>query len=264
MLIGLLVTRNEEDIIEEVLNEYKKHFDAILAFDMSDDRTGEIIQSFDIVKYYTDCEKSGIPREFLRDGVRQLLLARAQEMHSYDGWIFSLQGDEIFHGEVKEIVEIAETEKANLINCLVANFLIHTSERVSICFEDPKRSIQERRLWYFFSLPENAGFKNQRGLYFLWFEHKRIIPYGAQWKLCSKLIIRKHYPFRTPEQARKRIEDRVASGWQDNYRDIESVFIDDPQVICKQGKILSPIQKFDGTFRLGGKYKDFETNVIQL
>jgi len=258
-IIGILVTRNEEDIIAEVMEEYSKHFDAIYCLDSSDDRTPEIISSFKVVKWIVKDKDLGIPSAQLKDGKRQFLLSKTQDDFGYEGWIFSIQGDEIFYGDIEKIVVFAENEKANVINCLPAHFVIHPSEKDIIEGEDTKIPIQQRRLWYFLALCENAGFKNQAGLYYNLFEHMRTIPHGFQpMRTCSKVIIRRHYNMRSIKQIKDRIEDRVSSGWQPNYKHIkDNFFISDPRQICIGGPIYSAIQKFDGEFKFAKEHEDW-------
>ena len=50
--LGLMMTCNEEDCIEEVMNEHTKYFDKILVIDGSTDKTEKIIRSFDAVKFF--------------------------------------------------------------------------------------------------------------------------------------------------------------------------------------------------------------------
>lgn len=260
-IIGILATRDEEDIIAEVMEEYSKHFDAIYCLDSSNDRTPDIIRSFKIVKWMATDKDFSIPLTQLRDGKRQFLLSKVQDDFGYDGWIFSLQGDEIFYGDIEKIVIFAENEKANVINCLPAQFVIHISEKDTIEDEDAKISIQQRRLWYFFAFCENAGFKNRDGLYYNLFEHMRTIPHGFYpIQTCSKVIIRKHYNMRSIKQIRDRIEDRIASGWQPNYKNLkDNFFISEPRQIFTDGEIYSGIQKFDGTFRFDKEHESLSS-----
>jgi len=258
-IIGILVTRNEEDIIAEAMEEYSKHFDAIYCLDCSDDKTPEIISSFKVVRWLITDKDLGMPSTQFRDGKRQFLLSKVQDDFGYSGWIFSIQGDEIFYGDIEKIVVFAENEKANVINCLPAHFVIHPSEKDIIEGEDTKIPIQQRRLWYFLALCENAGFKNQAGLYYNLFEHMRTIPHGFQpMRTCSKVIIRRHYNMRSIKQIKDRIEDRVSSGWQPNYKHIkDNFFISDPRQICIGGPIYSAIQKFDGEFKFAKEHEDW-------
>ena len=263
-IIGILVTYNEEDIIAEVMEEYSKHFDAIYCLDSSSDKTPDIVSSFKIVKWIATDKDFGIPLTQLRDGKRQFLLSRVQDDFGYEGWIFSIQGDEIFYGDVEKMVIFAENEKANVINCLPAHFVIHISEKDTIEKEDTNISIQQRRLWYFLAFCENSGFKNQAGLYYNLFEHMRIIPHGI-WPMrtCSKVIIRRHYNMRTVKQIKDRIEDRISSGWQPNYKYIkDNFFISDPRQIYIDGRLYSEIQKFDGKFKFAKEHEDWYNLLI--
>jgi len=198
-----------------------------------------------------------LPKEYVKDGVRQLLLEKAQKMFGYDGWIFSIQGDEIFHGDVRKFVETVGPG-GNRLNCLVAYFVMHESESETVYKEDRNLPVQKRRLYYFMTFPENCGYKNEKGLYFNFWEHMRIIPYGPSpptWP--APMIVRKHYPMRDPEQWRMRILDRVERGWQPNYDGIP-IFIKNPRQIHREGYVYTGIQKFDGTFRFGDNLKDFQ------
>jgi hypothetical protein len=249
MLIGLLLTRNEEDIIKEVMEEYSKHFDAILVFDSSTDDTPEIIRTFSKVEYMTNDRETRIPNRYIKDGVRHLLLKKAQEMYGYEGWFFSLQGDEIFHGDLRKYVHIIDGE-GNRGNCLVAYFVMHESERESIYKEDVNLPIQSRRLYYFLTFPENCCYRNEVGLWFNPMEHMRVIPYGSSPPaFASTMIVRKHYPMRTPAQWEERVRDRVKRGWQPNYKDIPT-FISNPEQIHRTGPVYTQIKHFDGSFKV--------------
>src|SRR5512135_1643452 len=95
--IGLMITRDEEDVIEEVMEVNKKYFDKIFVLDGSSDRTEEILRSYDCVKYLLkDTEIiDKLPKRKFEDGARQFLLEKAQEMYPAEGWFTLLHGDEI-------------------------------------------------------------------------------------------------------------------------------------------------------------------------
>ena len=78
--IGLMITRDEEDVIEQVMESNKKYFDKIFVLDGSSDRTEEIIRSYECVKYFLkDSEIIRLlPNHKFEDGARQFLLKKAQ------------------------------------------------------------------------------------------------------------------------------------------------------------------------------------------
>jgi glycosyltransferase involved in cell wall biosynthesis len=76
--IGLMMTYNEEDIIEETMNHLSKYFDKILVLDGSDDNTPNILRSYKNIVYYLHDDEI-FPKRRVRDGARQFLLEEAQK-----------------------------------------------------------------------------------------------------------------------------------------------------------------------------------------
>ncbi|MDI6787971.1 MAG: hypothetical protein QME51_06330, partial [Planctomycetota bacterium] len=247
LMIGLLLSADDQDIIEEVMTKYSKQFDTIFCLDRGRDNSIDIIRSFKKVEYAVTDQEIGIDGTLLKDGKRQLLLSRIQDKYGYDGWIFPIHSDEIYHGDLSHLIEAAQSDQANVVNCMVAHFIMHPNEAGEIDKEDAQQSIQERRKWYFLGQCEISGFKNQKGLYYNFFEHMRVLPHGFYPVVtCSKVIIRKHYNMRSPTQLRERIEDRIKTGWQPAYNSIKDIYITNPNQIITAGQIYSAIELFDG------------------
>ncbi len=83
--IGLMMTYNEDDIIEEVMIANQKHFDKILVLDGSTDRTEDILRSFSNVVYVIK-DQDLYPRRVIGNGARQFLLEKAQEWYGHEDW----------------------------------------------------------------------------------------------------------------------------------------------------------------------------------
>jgi glycosyltransferase involved in cell wall biosynthesis len=122
--IGLMLTRNEEDVIAEVMDANQKYFDKILVLDGSSDRTAEIVRSYDCVKYFLkDTEMlDKLPNHKFEDGARQFLLEKAQAMFPVEGWFTLLHGDEIWHDDPNWVAAEAEKAHAQKVNWYVMNF----------------------------------------------------------------------------------------------------------------------------------------------
>ncbi|MDI6787937.1 MAG: hypothetical protein QME51_06160 [Planctomycetota bacterium] len=258
--IGLLLSKSDDDIIKEVMTDYCNYFDTIFCIEASDDerKSYEIIKSFGKVEYIAHKEDLGVDTAMLKDGVRQLLLSRIQDKYGYDGWIFPIHSDEVFWGNPASLIDCAVNEGANILNAMIAHFVFHSQEEIDgTVLENRYRNVVDRRLWYFLGQCENCGFKNQRGLYYNFFEHMRTIPHGFYpTTACSKVIIRRHYNMRTSEQLKKRIEDRVKTGWQPAYKSIpDKLYIEDPKEIITAGAVYSGIEKFDGEFKIPEEWK---------
>lgn len=241
--IGLLMTCNEEDCIEEVMNEHVKYFDKILVLDGSSDKTEEIIRSYGQVKYFLKDSDiiDKLPGRKFEDGARQFLLAKAQELYGYDGWITLLHGDEIFHSNPFEMAERAEKEGAEKINWYVMNFFLHISDRGKDL--EAIKSVQERLTWYCPGFLEIRSFKNKKGIYYNLGDRHKVMPYGIGWHMLSKFPVYKHYPYRSVSQMMKKKHQHEASGFSVTYRGVEAadLFKD----ILPGYKVA---RKFDGSF----------------
>lgn len=247
--IGLLMTCNEEDCIEEVMREHTRYFDCILVLDGSTDRTEEIIRSFPQVKYFLkDRDIIGkLPGRKIEDGARQFLLEKAQEMYGYDGWFTLLHGDEIFHDNPVEMAERAQKEGAEKINWYAMNFFLHTFDKGKDL--EAIKSIQERVTWYCPGFLEIRSFKNKRGIYYNLGDRHKVLPYGISWHMFSKYPVYKHYPYRSVSQMMKKKRQHDQTGFSVTYRGVDEagIFKD----ILPGYKIA---RKFDGSFH------EFEVN----
>ncbi|MBI5400094.1 hypothetical protein HZB07_05760 [Candidatus Saganbacteria bacterium] len=218
--IGLLMTCNEEDCIEEVMNEHVKYFDKILVLDGSNDRTEEIIRRYPQVKYFfKDSEIiDKLPNQKFEDGARQFLLSKAQEMYGYDGWFTLLHGDEIFHDNPVEMAERAEKEHAEKINWYAMNFFLHTSDQGKDL--ESIKSVQQRITWYCLGFLEIRSFKNKKGIYYNLGDRHKTLPYGIGWHMFSKYPIYKHYPYRSVRQMLKKKIQHAQTGFSVTYIDL--------------------------------------------
>jgi hypothetical protein len=198
--IGLMMTYNEEDIIEETMESHKKYFDKILVLDGSTDKTPEILQSYDNVVYYLRDEQI-FPKRKITDGVRQFLLEEAQKRYGYEGWFTLLHGDEIFVDNPNEIAEKAEKQGADIVNWHMMQFFLHTSQREDY---DDLAPLEKRLKYYNFGDLEIRQFKNKQGIYFKLDQIARVLPYGLKNIPLWDYPIIRHYQKRSIRQLQKR------------------------------------------------------------
>ena len=242
--IALMITCNEEDCIEEVMNEHTRYFDKILVLDGSTDRTEEIVRSYKEVKYFLKDSEiiHKLPGHKFEDGARQFLLQKAQQMYGCEGWFTLLHGDEIFHDNPLKAAEKAEKEGAEKINWYAMNFFLHTSERGKDL--DEVSSIQQRLTWYCPGFLEIRSFKNKKEVHYDIGQYHNVLPKGVSWKMFSQFPVYKHYPYRSVDQMlkKKKLNDRSGFSitWK-KVKDEESCFVD----ILPNYKIA---RKFDGSF----------------
>lgn len=242
--IGLMLTHDEEDVIEEVMEVNKKYFDRILVLDGSSDRTEEIIRSYDCVKYFIKDKDiiDKLPNRKIVDGTRQFLLEKAQEMYPIEGWFSILHGDEIWHDDPNWVANEAEKARAEKVNWYVMNFFLHSSDKGKDL--EAIKSVQERILWYCPGYIEIRSFRNKKGIYYDLAKHHIILPEGIGWQIYKYFPIYKHYPYRSVPQIMKKKQQNLAVRFNDTYKRFDSYdncFVD----ILPNYKIA---RKFDGSF----------------
>ena len=248
--IGLLLTRNEEDVIAEVMDVNQKYFDQILVLDGSDDRTAEIVRSYDCVKYFLSDKEiiDKLPGRKFEDGARQFLLEKAQLMFPVEGWFTLLHGDEIWHDDPNRVAEQAEKARAEKVNWYVMNFFLHTSDKGRDL--EAIKSVQERVRWYCPGYLEIRSFRNKPGIHYELSQRHETLPKGIGWQIYKHFPIYKHYPYRSPAQMMRKNAQNRASGFSESYRrfpDRDSCFVD----ILPRYK---QARKYDGSFH------EFEVN----
>lgn len=259
-VIGILLSKDDGDIINDVMTEYNKYFDAIYCIDASSDNSLEIIRSFDKVKYAKSEAELGIVGYELKDGIRQLLLPLVQKDFGYEGWIFPIHTDEMYVGNIRNILPIADSQRVKIINCLVAHFVLHPKDKET----ENEPHISQRKLWHWIGQCESSAFKNQEGLSYRLGQHMKVIPNGIDpYVACSYVLLRKHYNHRTEDQLRKRVADRLATGWQPAYAIFkDNLYITSPEQMAGSGAVYSDLQKFNGTFEFLPQHKDWESRII--
>ena len=242
--IGLMLTRNEEDVIAEVMDVNKKYFDKILVLDGSDDRTEEIVRSYDCVKYFLKDKDilDQLPNNRFVDGARQFILEKAQAMFPIEGWFSILHGDEVWHDDPNWVANEAEKAHAEKVNWYVMNFFLHTSDKGRDL--ESIRSVQERVKWYCPGYLEIRSFRNKKGIHYDLNKHHLILPEGIGWQIYKYFPVYKHYPYRSVSQMMKKKKQYINNNFTASYHNIQgfdSCFVD----ILKGYKVA---RQFDGSF----------------
>jgi len=239
--IGLMMTYNEGDIIEEVMSSYVKHFDKIFVIDGSDDNTEEVIRSYDAVKYFIK-DQDLYPKRKICDGVRQFLLEKAQEMYGYEGWFSILHGDEIMVDDPNEVVMRANKKGAEIVNWHSLNFFLHTSQ-LKQKFTN-KKSIQDQIIYYQPGAIEVRQFKNKKGLFYNLNLVSSVLPHGLKNIPLLDYPILKHYWHRFPEYRMNKPNNGVAYWRPDEKRTIK-------YEECFKDRLYDDyklVRKYDGSF----------------
>jgi len=233
------MTRNEDDILEEVMTHNKKFFDKILVVDGSTDKSEEIIRSFDNVVYFLK-DHDVFPKRRAWDGIRQFILEKAQELYGTEGWFTLLHGDEIFVDDPNQIALRAENVGADKVNWHSLDFFLHTSQKDQAF--DSKESIQKQFLYYQPGSLEIRQFRNKQGIFYNLNQRSNVVPYGIGWKILFDFPLFKHYVSRTPQQMEKKYRDQTRMSNYDGSFVYEDCFRE------RYSPSLKQIRKYDGSF----------------
>ncbi len=229
-IVGIMLAKDEADAIPEVVPNLTKALDALYYFS-GDTATHEAIQASAPAGWAHHVSLVAVYASHT-DGLRQILLEAARADAIDDPrpmWVMVVQGDEIYHDDLRQHILRAQTERATAMTCQVATFLLHESQKDGWDWTLP---LAARLTHYIWDFGEHAGFLDFPWIYYVPTEHMRAHPHGifpAKW--TSTRPVRKHYPFRTPEQAKARIEDRLRvslthpHGWQPHYKNYRDVFV---------------------------------------
>jgi len=248
--IGLLMTYNEEDIIEETLSHNAQFFDAIYALDGSTDKTADIIKRFKNVKYLIK-DQELFPKRVIRDGVRQFLLEKAQEECGFEGWFTLLHGDELLIDDPRKIAQKADAKKAERINWRPLNFFLHSSQQETY---SPTIPVREQVVYYEPGVNlEIRQFKNKKGIFYNLHQHNNLVPYGIHWKPLLDFPIFCHYVIRSTKQFETRYFKGHAHNGFNTSSDKNDVITHDtinPADIFRDYLFTSTkqVRKFDGDF----------------
>ena len=236
-MVGLLSTKNEEYLIEEVLSKNEKYFDSIYVIDGSTDNTPEILKKFDKVKKII-LEKD-LNVGTINDGVRAYVLEEIKRNESIgDTWVTLMHGDEVYYHDPIKVVEDAELEGANGVDWYTMHFFLHTTDKEK-WDEISKLPVEERLTWYATNeLPmvEFRQFKLQEQSTYNQSIHGFLEPLGVNNKY-SKHPIYKHFKSYDPNVSLD-TKNRWGRQW-------ESIFVDKHLDNCGN---FSHAHKFDGTF----------------
>ena len=208
MNIGLLMTYNEADIIEEMMATNRHAVDAIFALDGSDDGTDTLLAGYPEVKHIFK-DKEVAPEGRVRDFHRQVLLDAARERYGANHWFTLMHGDELFHDDPRAAIARAERQGAKRINWAVMQFFPHTTDEPL----NTRVPVQDRLRWYSPFWVEIRQFKGTSRTHYVPGKHGQVIPAGVGLRPYSKMPLLKHYPYRSPAQMRRRLACAATRGF---------------------------------------------------
>ncbi len=233
-LIGILMIRNENDVLEETLQNITQFYDRIFVLDgtepESELRVSEaILRSFPEVTFIMrDADTDGpFP---IRDGARHYLLEEVRRQYGVGNWIGVLHGDEFYSRDPRPFIALLDPAKVPIIQARLCHFFLHTDDKAT--WEERKdKPVQDRITHYMWpGTPENRLFYDDGRCRYDPRRHKMIVPYGAgARRMRFDHLVIKQYNYRTPEQMHERAAQRLDSDWQVHHyghiRDSDMYFV---------------------------------------
>ena len=220
--IGLLMIRDENDILEDTLSRNAKLVDCFYVLDGSMDAE----RSYEICGSTGKLAGSALDQELERpvvDGIRDVLLDWAcLDYLRTDHWFLLLHGDELWTFDPDEV--IAEHPRADGFEfCLPFTF--------PRSWDDSKSAFEQLDEFMAPGWPEFRMFKGGSGVYFDPAKHFSTTPYGLKniVRIEDKPIL--HYLYRSPEQQyakAARNQEWSPENWQD--LDERGPFWDDERI----------------------------------
>lgn len=217
-MIGLMMIKDEKDMLAEALHNHTVFCDAIYVLDGTDGpiqvESEEICRSFPQVKGYWRDADSGIDLP-LRDGARGFLLERARAECGLGHWYAVLHGDEIWAEDPRDLAGEHPGE-AKAYSVKLYHFFPHVSQRDSWDYVPYESSIEACATHFMLpGIPEHRLFFDTGAYDFDIDRHSRVIPMGID-AFDSDLGV-KQYNYRTPHQAHARANTRRDDLWQKNH-----------------------------------------------
>ena len=217
-MIGLMMIRDETDVLEETLRNHTKFCYSILVLDGTEGDqqklSEDIARSFPQVAGYWRDQDTGLDRP-LRDGARQFLLAISRVRWGFRNWHAVLHGDEIWTSDPRNhIVDMPAGAHGGVV--ALYHFFPHVSERSTWSFQPGISSIESTSRHYMLPPVREERLFFDAGIYDYEVDrHSKVIPPGI--RSVDLNIKVKQFNYRQPSQAVDRALSRASNEWQRNH-----------------------------------------------
>jgi hypothetical protein len=126
--IGLLVTKNEAPILEDILRHNATFINEIFVLDGGNDEAPKILRNFPQIKAYHH-EREFVPEGYcVKDGIRKFIFDKILETAEEGDWITLMHGDEMFYHDPNISIAVSEKKGCNLVRWYAAHFFPHKND----------------------------------------------------------------------------------------------------------------------------------------
>ena len=210
-LYGLLVARNESDVIRDCLMHALGHCDKIIAMDsMSDDATWQIIT--DMADQYPQqiIAHARLETPF-NEGLRAIgYNAFHHELSGADWWL-RLDADEFLNADPAGVLALANHERVDFVRANQMNFELTDLDAAAIESGADlwRRPIWQRRLYYRVNQREFRMFRNNPDCKWDRMADSRFPQTLSEKLVCSRDVFNRRYATRDIEPVKKRLAPRI-------------------------------------------------------
>lgn len=179
--IGLMITKNEEPILKDILDQNIKYIDELYVLDGSDgNKSYQIFKSYPQLKYYVhESDLSAFGTQKVRDGIRQYLLEQIIKRGNIGNWITLMHGDELFYHDPKLAAKCADFTNSNCIKWFSPHFFPHLAD-FSHWEQKKKLPVDQKFTWYAHNYnscwAEDRQFKLIEGMSYELKQHRNVMP----------------------------------------------------------------------------------------
>ncbi|MDW3220183.1 MAG: glycosyltransferase family 2 protein [Acidimicrobiales bacterium] len=230
-LIGMLMVRDEDDVLDESLAAAARWFDRIYVLDGTTDpdrvaRTDAILAGFAEVRWHARDEE-WFP-EGVTDGARQVLLNRIRAENGVDNWIGLLHADEFIDQDPRPMLSARHPAAHPSIRVRVAHTFLHVDDepRWKDGAEEPLRARVAHQMWP--GVPESRFFFDDGSRDFDVARHSKVLPRSHRAGELVDGFVVTQYNERSPDQVLARARQRADSDWQVGH--YARLLADEPEV----------------------------------
>ncbi len=219
-LIGLLMIRNESDVLAESLAVATQWFDRIFVLDGTDEperaATDAILAATPEVEFVVRDQELATEGP-VRDGARQVLLEEVRRRYGVDNWIGILHADEFIEQDPRPLLGATNPVTSPTLRVrLVHGFLHAADEPVWAELTDlPVRQRIRHFMWP--GVPETRFFYDNGTRDYEVSHHGKTVPLSFRNGPLIDGFIVLHFNERSPSQIVGRAEQRRGDGWQQSH-----------------------------------------------
>jgi hypothetical protein len=213
--VGLLIMKDENDILYEYLTKVTQYYDKILVLDGGDDDKGkEICGKFPEIIFY-EKDKNVIKGDS-NDSIRSFLWEKAKEIINDKQWVAILHPDEFPTTNPLELLEALNEHNGDIVMIMNQHFFLHTLQKDDWDFK-PGDLIEPKMKYYMApGQPEYRFFKFKKNLRYKMVHGLTVPVINSSGPVFVENFTFKQFTYRTLEQAIKRAQTRWSSRWQMN------------------------------------------------